>query len=656
MKFTEYNPKAAKNYQFHLDVVNGISEKRAEKIAQSEELFLALVNGYNGKDENKQRIYNDDSLELLTLIPNLGEETAKRYIDAYNSAPFQDINWKVKKQLDELALQYPDFNLTKQKIYKLAKAIDDLDNPWIAYMTGALSFELTAQIYGVYTDDDFETRKKTLAVWDAEHQLRFRERDNLITVKKSEYVLDKNILDNFGVVTSFMDGWARTDTLRAYKTVNDMLKTHGKATINKSVDKVDMSDLFDDQKEAVQKIINQPISFLTGYAGTGKTYVIKKVLQALGYDKYNSDNYAVATALAGKAVKNFVDSVDGIEIQTTTIAGVRKVKNYRKLFKDATTIVIDEFSMISLQDLAFLFELNPEARYILIGDSNQLPAIGLDVLQRLEEEQLLVPIKLTIPKRQGVDSGIFKDSMDVIQGKEPKFDLPDSQVYFNNDDHEWQIEEIVAQNPSADVFLTNTNGSKNLINKIKHQELLNKTPDDEILNFDGIQKFAHGDKIIIGKNNPDTGFMNGDIFVIVRKEEAEEDEQMSQHFYLKTLDGDYALEDDEGQPIEFDDTHFDFQKHKAELGYAITVHKSQGSTINNVVSILGYSKLTNRNILYTALTRAKESHTLYMPNEELMHRYLDTKVEYQSIDIDELDMNALEENEAIEKQNLYVTN
>lgn len=647
MDFNEYNPRAAKNYQFHLEVVNGISQKRAERIANTKALFLALVNGYDGKNEDNKTIFNQESIDLLTQIPNVSESTAKRYIEEYSNNPFQDVNWNVKRQLDKLAIENPDFGLNQNKIYKIAKVVDDLENPWIAYRGGMLTFEFAAQIYGMFTKDDFETRKRNLAVWDAEHQLRKKESDNLITVKQSEFILDEDALNGYGIVTSFMDGWARTETLRAYKVVNDLLRTHGTATLGKEIEDIDMSDLFDDQKEAVQKIINQPISFLTGYAGTGKTYVIKKVLEALGYNKYRSDDYAVATALAGKAVKNFVDSVKGIEIQTTTIAGVRRVDKYRKLFRNATTIVIDEFSMVSLQDLAFLFTLNPEARYIFIGDSNQLPAIGLDVLQRLEDEKLLVPIKLTIPKRQGVDSGIFKDSMDVIEGKVPKFESSDSQAYFNTSDHEWQIEEIVAQHPSADVFLTTSNGSKNLINQIKHKELLNEVPENELLNFDGKQVFANGDKIIVGKNNPDTGFMNGDILIVIRDED-------SGKFYLNDMNGKRVLVDQHNDPMEFNESNFDFQKHKAEIGFAITVHKSQGSTINNVVSILGYSRLASRNILYTALTRAKESHTLYMPNNEALLRYLDTKVSYQSIDIDQLNLDILEENEAIERMNGYI--
>ncbi|GAK31878.1 exodeoxyribonuclease [Weissella oryzae SG25] len=646
MEFTEYNPRAAKNYQFHLEVVNGISQKRAEVIAGTKSLFLALVNGYDGKDNDKQVIYNDKSIELLTQVPNITEETAKRYIEEYNNNPFQDVNWEVKKQLDRLALENPEFGLNQNKIYKIAKAVDDLENPWSAYKTGALTFEFTANIYGMFTKDNFEKRKKVLAVWNAEYQLREKESQNLITVKKSDYILDDDSLKDYGIVTPFMDGWARTETLRAYKIVNDLLKNNVGVSVGHEIEDVDLSDLFDDQKEAVEKIMKQPISFLTGYAGTGKTFVIKKVLEALGYKGKSLSNYAVATALAGKAVKNFVESVDGINIQTTTITGVRKVDKYRKLFAHATTIVVDEFSMISLQDLAYLFKINPEARYIFIGDSNQLPAIGLDVLQRLEDENLLVPIKLTIPKRQAADSGIFKDSMDVIKGEMPKFEHPDSTAYFNTPGHEWMIEEIVSRHPNADVFLTTANGAKDLINAIKHQEIIQRTPEENLLNFDGKQFFAHGDKIIVGKNNPDTGFMNGDIFIIVRDEDTGK-------FYLNNMKGERVLLDDVGQPLEFNDINFDFQKHKAELGFAITVHKSQGSTINNVVSILGYSRLSSRNILYTALTRAKESHALYMPSKKILQGYLDTKVSYQSIDIDQLNLDLLEENEAIERMNGY---
>jgi riboflavin synthase len=644
VQLSDYNFNARNNYAFHLEVVNGISSKRAELIAGDRDLFMALVDGLTDKG------FNEESLAKLMTIPGIKEETAKRYIEEYAKQPFADVNWEVKRQLDLFQAQNPDAGLTTNKIYKIAKAVDDLSNPWIAYRAGALSYDLVTQIYIMFTNDSEEKVKNTLAVWDAEYQMRRNEGNNLITIKQSENVLDQHALDDFGVVTPFMDGWARTDTLRAYKIVEDTLRNNAGATVRPTITETDMSDLFPDQVDAVEKIISQPISFLTGYAGTGKTFVIKKVLEALGYATppnifADKPNYAVATALAGKAVKNFRESVAGISIEMTTIAGVKNVSKYRQLFAGASTIVIDEFSMVSLQDLAFLFKLNPEARYIFIGDSNQLPAIGLDVLNRLEDEELLVPIKLTIPKRQGADSGIFLDSMEVIEGRVPQFSHDDSRVYYNSDNHEWTIEEIIANNPNADVFLTTSNGAKNLINEIKHAEVIGRTSQENWLNFDGRNFYAAGDKLIVGKNNPDTGFMNGDIFTVVFEEG---------DFHLRDVNGNKALlEDNRWEP--FNGETFDFQKHKAELGFAITVHKSQGSTIQNVVSILGYSPLQSRNILYTALTRAKESHVLYMPSQRLLEEYLETKVSYQAIDIDLLDLDVLENNEAIERANGFKT-
>lgn len=628
MKFKKYNKNAATNYEFHLHVVNGISEKRANIIAQSEALWMALVSGHDGID-----IYNEESIETLQNVPGISEPVAKRYIDAYARKPFEDINWEVKRQLDK-ANETQHFNLTQKNIYKIAKAVDDLSNPWIAYRTNDLSYEMTAVVYQMFTEDDEETRKKTLAVWDAEHQLKQNEQQNLITIRKSDYILDEHALDDFGVITPFMDGWARTDTLRDYKIVEDTLRENIGVTVSNRAEEVQLDGLYSDQKAAVEKIIKQPVSFLTGYAGTGKTFVIKKVLEALGYMHPTNDNYAVATAIAGKAVKNFVESVEGIEINTSTIAGVRYVETYRHLFANASTIVVDEFSMISLHDLAFLFKLNPEARYIFIGDSNQLPAIGLDTLKRLEDEELLIPIKLTIPKRQGEDSGIFKDSMEIVNGNVPKFEHSDSVVKFNSADHEYTVEEIITENPDADVFLVAQNEVRQTINRIKHADVLENA--EHILEFDGNQQFAEGDKIIVGKNNPDTDLMNGDLLDVVYHNDS---------FWLKEKNG---------NEIKFLESTFDWQAHKADLGFAITIHKSQGSTIDNVVTILGYTRLQSRNILYTALTRAKNQHTLYIPDEIRLQKFLDTEIQYQRIDIDQLDLDMLRENEKVEKMNGYI--
>lgn len=157
-----------------------------------------------------------------------------------------------------------------------------------------------------------------------------------------------------------------------------------------------------------------------------------------------------------------------------------------------------------------------------------------------------------------------------------------------------------------------------------------------LLNFDGNQKFVAGDKVIVGKNNPETGFMNGDLLDVVYHDDG---------FWLKP---------ETGEEIRFLESTFDWQAHKADLGFAITIHKSQGSTINNVVTIIGYTRLQSRNLLYTAMTRAKEKHTLYIPDHNRLQKFIDTKIEYESIDIDELDMDLLRHNEEREKLNGYI--
>ena len=144
-------------------------------------------------------------------------------------------------------------------------------------------------------------------------------------------------------------------------------------------------------------------------------------------------------------------------------------------------------------------------------------------------------------------------------------------------------------------------------------------------------EFHEGEKIMIGANNPDTGLMNGDIFMIDAMGRLVDQETGEQ---AKDLDGNYIVigENRFNKELTFSsDKVLDISAHKVQFAFAITTHKSQGSTLKRGATIIAPGPLAINNLLYTALTRFKEYHKLYLPNEELLQTILNTGVKFQKL-------------------------
>ncbi|WP_057753318.1 hypothetical protein [Weissella kandleri] len=161
--------------------------------------------GCEGKNNDKEIIYNLESIEALMTLPNITEATAKLYIELYTDAPFQEVNWKIKRQLDEVAKKHSEFVLYDNKIYKI------VDNHGPDYKTGVLRCLMKGLLKYL---ECFRTMSLRLGrrFWlFGTQNINFgnTERDDIIAIKKSNYVLEDAALNDFGVFTNFMDGWHR---------------------------------------------------------------------------------------------------------------------------------------------------------------------------------------------------------------------------------------------------------------------------------------------------------------------------------------------------------------------------------------------------------------------------------------------------------------
>ncbi len=374
------------------------------------------------------------------------------------------------------------------------------------------------------------------------------------------------------------------------------------------------------QRSAIRAAVENGILILTGGPGTGKTTTLNAIIKILEYRGLN----VVLTAPTGRAAQRMTELT---QCEAKTIHRLLEVewgedskhifcKNERNPL-ECDAIIIDEMSMVD----TLLFEnllraLRPGCRIIMVGDSNQLPSVGAgNILGDLIQSDIIPSVELKTVFRQAGQSQIILNAHAVINGESVDFSHNiESDFFFMKradiDTNLSTVVELVTQrlpdaygfSPTDNIQVLcpsrkNTLGSVNL-NNVLQSHLNPFVAAKRELHYMGIA-IREGDKVMQTKNNYDilwkkdngeegSGIFNGDIgFVETVDKRAG---------YLKVRFDDKVAEymaDDVGQ---------------LELAYAITVHKSQGSEFDCVVIPLydTPSMLRYRNLLYTAITRAKK--------------------------------------------------
>ena len=359
------------------------------------------------------------------------------------------------------------------------------------------------------------------------------------------------------------------------------------------------------QKIAIHQALRHRVMILTGGPGTGKTTVLEGILLALRICQYS----IAVCAPTGRAAKRAKESTgyDAMTIHrllnfSWEVNGF-KYNETNSLEEDV--IVIDEFSMVDLLLFQSLLKaLTPRKRLVIVGDVDQLPSVGAgNVLKDLIDSGDIPVVRLDTIHRQQADSRIPWVAKDVKEGRMPYLVNKGSKDFFfiENKNEECVSDEILtlvserlpkAYRLSVDEIQVlcpkRSNGitSCSTLNKVL-QERLN--PSGKALQY-GDTFFREGDRVMQMKNDYDKCVFNGDIGIIRLV-----DEEMG--FMLV----DYP---DGESSVKYEEDDLD----ELCLSYATTIHKSQGSEYNTVViPILNTSYIMlQRNLVYTAITRAKE--------------------------------------------------
>ena len=372
------------------------------------------------------------------------------------------------------------------------------------------------------------------------------------------------------------------------------------------------------QRAAINACLTGSVFILTGGPGTGKTTTLNGVIKILKAQKKR----ILLCAPTGRAAKRMSDLTGEpaktihrlLEVDFTSKDEL-KFKRNEKNPLPADVIIADEMSMVdSLLMCSLVRAIKPSSKFIMVGDSNQLPSVGAgNVLKDLIASHFIPSVELKEIFRQAAKSLIVTNAHRIVKGEFPVLDDKQNDFFFMNKPNEEDIPSLVIQlakqrlpstygfSPIDDIQVLcptkmGAAGTREL-NKLLQQALNPPAQNKAELKFFDVI-FRIGDKVMQTKNDYDvlwtrnnekgSGIFNGDIGIIRSVD------RFSQNVTID-FEGRMAIYTSE-------------MLRKLEHAYAITIHKSQGSEYDAVIiPITGYTKnLLYRNLLYTGVTRAKK--------------------------------------------------
>lgn len=376
------------------------------------------------------------------------------------------------------------------------------------------------------------------------------------------------------------------------------------------------------QKEAIQTALMSPMLILTGGPGTGKTTVIKGIVELYAelhgcslnpkdYKKEEPFPFLLA-APTGRAAKRMAESTGLPAVTIHRLLGWNGTEGFdrgEENLLEGKILIVDETSMVDIWLAHQLFKALPEhLQVILVGDEDQLPSVGPgQVLKDLLRSERIPTVRLTDIYRQAEGSSIIELAHEMKKGK-----LPINVTAQQSDRSFFQcspgqiatvVEKVVSNAKKKgytakdiQVLAPMYRGPAGIdkLNEIL-QEILNPNPDGsrKELIFGDI-KYRIGDKVLQLVNQPESHVFNGDMGEIISIFYAKENTE-KQDMIIVSFDG-----------IEVTYTRQDLNQ--ITLAYCCSVHKSQGSEFPIVILpvVKSYYRMLRRNLLYTAITRSKQ--------------------------------------------------
>ena len=560
--------KFSKNILFHLSGL-GISLSLSKKI-------------YNIFRENTLEIINENPYKLIKNVKGIGflkadEIALKNNLD--KNSPYR-IESAIIYVLNQKAINfghvyYPKRKLTDE-VSKLIGVETELIEP--VYMNLLLSSE-------VVIDNSFE---------------------------ESNVYLDYLYISE-SYIASKLAKMALNEDFKILFDIDKEIKTAIKSL------SIKLSDI---QINAICSCFKENISIITGGPGTGKTTIINTISKI-----YLDNGYNISLcAPTGRAAKR-IEETTGIEAKT-----IHRMLGYIPSSYDdighfeynednpleTDLIIIDEMSMVDV----VLFEkllrgIKDNTRLIIVGDVDQLPSVGAgNVLRDLINSEKIKYTKLVDIFRQSENSNIIVNAHKINNGQEPILNERNSDFFFLKTESPAITRNIVVDliskrlpkaygyDFSKDIQIL-TQSRKGIcgvfeLNRLL-QDILNPKNEETDELLVGNKLFRVNDKVMQTKNNYNLSFFDSDgeeNFGVYNGD-------MGHIIFIDKSSKKLTVEMDDNRVIDYTLEDLD----NLELAYAITIHKSQGSEFKSVIIPMfdGYRLLQTRNLLYTAITRAKEN-------------------------------------------------
>lgn len=373
------------------------------------------------------------------------------------------------------------------------------------------------------------------------------------------------------------------------------------------------------QKQAITEALSRGLLVLTGGPGTGKTTTLNAIIKILK----DKGQKVLLCAPTGRAAQR-MSEVTGDEAKTIhrllEVAwnknDIPEFKRNEKNMLKCDALIIDEVSMVDAQLFESVMRALPlGCRLILVGDSHQLPSVGAgNILEDLVTSGVIPVVQLTEIFRQSMESLIVTNAHKIVNGELPELRAKDKDFFFLHSENKEIVSktvielctgrlpgaygydvykdiQILAPGRKGDLGVTELNN--------KLQSVINPESDDKKELSVGKKILRDGDKVMQIRNNYDLqwvkddgecgeGIFNGEIGIIESINKRARIIKVRYDDKVASYDFDFAVD--------------------LDLSYATTVHKSQGNEFEAVIMPLldGAPMLLYRNLLYTAVTRAKK--------------------------------------------------
>ena len=599
--------------------------------------------------------FKEDTLTVLEFNPvklskirGISKQKAIEISNAYNEMKeMQNVIMFLQSHFISTNMAIKIFNVYKTKTIEIVKnnpyqLIEDIDG--IGFTTAdKIAIKLGIDLYSenrikaglVYTLKSYSEREghtylpREHLIKNCLEILNFSENEQEIVKKSIDYLQIAGLIKNFSyhgeeicVLTKFYfqeKYIARKLYKLSYNEFEEKMNFIDNINHYQRLHKIELNG---EQTDAVLSSQTKGVSIITGGPGTGKTTIVRCILELFK----QQNKKVLLCAPTGRAAKRLSESCK-MEAKTIHRALEMNPTENESIFHrnennplDADVIVIDEMSMVDVGLFYHLLKaVRSTTRLILVGDKDQLPSVGAgNILRDMIESNSLHVTQLVNIYRQGNDSLIITNAHLINSGKMPIIDNTSKDFFYE------QGKDLVS-NSETIIDLVSTRLPKYFGYKPEDIQVLapmkagpcgidnlNKRLQMTINpHFTGVElssdysKFHIGDKIMQMQNNYEqkyekyeengtiqegTGVFNGDIGYI-------------KHIEPETHE--VTIKFDDGKLCKYSNTDL----YQISLAYAITIHKSQGSEFDCVVIPLvpGAPIIVTRNLLYTAITRAKKT-------------------------------------------------